>query len=261
MKQGVNPSTVAAVAKLLAGAKSALFITGAGLSQDSGLPTYRGVGGLYEARDTTDGIPIEEALSGPMFRKRPELVWKYLDQIGKNLLGARPNRGHEVIAELERRMSRVWTLTQNVDAFHGQAGSHNVIEIHGDVHRLHCTMCPHRELVLDWSELDIPPDCPQCASVLRPEVVLFGEMLPDDAIRTLNRELDRGFDVVLSIGTSSLFPYIAEPVLMAERAGIPTVEINPGVTDISDVVTHKLSGRAAPVLDAILDAYLGLLDG
>jgi len=80
-------------------------------------------------------------------------------------------------------------------------------------------------------------------------------------VRVLNRELSRGFDIVLSVGTSSLFPYIAEPVRMAERAGIPTVEINPGVTDISDVVTHKISGRAAPVLDAILDAYLGLLGG
>lgn len=261
MAPGIDEAAIAAIARTLAGAESALFITGAGLSHDSGLPTYRGIGGLYEEQDTQDGIPIEEALSGPMFRTRPELVWKYIDQIARGFLGARPNRGHQVIAELEQRMGRVWTLTQNVDAFHTAAGSKNVIEIHGDVHRLHCTMCPHRQYVDDWARLDVPPDCPQCAAILRPEVVLFGEMLPEDPVQCLHRELDRGFDVVISVGTSSLFPYIAEPVFMAQRAGQATVEINPSTTVISEAVTHKLNGRAAPVLGAILEAYLKLVGG
>jgi len=247
---------IRAVAELLIGAESALFITGAGMSADSGLPTYRGIGGLYEDALTEEGMEIEDALSGPMFSQRPEVVWKYIDQIARGFLGARPNRGHEVIAALEKRMTRVWTLTQNVDAFHSQAGAENVIELHGDVHRLRCTSCDYRTRVDDWSALNVPPACPECGAMVRPEVVLFGEMLPDPEVKTLMRELERGFDVVLTIGTSSLFPYISEPVLLARTRGIPTVEINPGRTDVSDFVHHKLTGRAAPVLDAIYAAYL-----
>jgi NAD-dependent deacetylase len=92
--------------------------------------------------------------------------------------------------------------------------------------------------------------------MMRPDVVLFGEMLPVPAVETLRRELSRGFDVVLTVGTSSLFPYIAEPVLLAAARGTPTVEINLGRTDVSDFVAHKLTGRAAPVLDAIFAAYV-----
>ncbi|MEK6239250.1 MAG: hypothetical protein N2C14_31415, partial [Planctomycetales bacterium] len=112
--------------------ESLLFITGAGVSADSNLPTYRGVGGLYDARDTPDGMPIEEALSGDTFRSRPEISWKYLRQIGEAVQGAQPNRAHQVIAALEKRLPRVWTLTQNVDGLHAAAGSRNVIEVHGN---------------------------------------------------------------------------------------------------------------------------------
>jgi NAD-dependent deacetylase len=247
---------VRAVGDILANAESALFITGAGISADSGLPTYRGIGGLYEDTTTDEGVPIEELLSGAMFQRHPEVVWKYVDQIARTFLDAKPNRGHEVIAAFEGHIPRVWTLTQNVDAFHRMAGAENVIELHGDVRRLRCTKCGHRTRVEDWSTLSIPPKCPECASMMRPEAVLFGEMLPEREVRILSRELERGFDVVLSIGTSSLFPYIAEPVLHARARGIPTVEINPGHTDISAFVHHKLTGRAAPVLDAIYAAYL-----
>ncbi len=247
---------IRAVAEILAGAESALFITGAGISADSGLPTYRGIGGLYEDVVPEEGLPIEDLLSGTMFAERPEVVWKYIDQIARTFLDARPNRGHEVIAAFERHIPRTWTLTQNVDAFHREAGAQNVIELHGDVRRLRCTRCSYRTRVEDWSSIAMPPLCPECGAVLRPEAVLFGEMLPDDEVRTLVRELERGFDVVLSIGTSSLFPYIAEPVLLARAKGIPTVEINPSETDVSDFVHHRIEGRAAPVLDAIYLAYL-----
>jgi NAD-dependent deacetylase len=247
---------VRAVADILANARSALFITGAGISADSGLPTYRGIGGLYEETIPDEGMPIEELLSGAMFQRRPEVVWKYIAQIARTFLGAQPNRGHEVIAAFERHIPRTWTLTQNVDAFHRMAGAENVIELHGDVRRLLCTRCGHRTRVDDWATLAIPPKCPECGAVMRPEAVLFGEMLPEREVQKLTRELNRGFDVVLSIGTSSLFPYISEPVLLARARDVPTVEINPGRTDISAFVHHKLTGRAAPVLDAIYAAYL-----
>lgn len=237
-----------AVARLFNVSRSILFVTGAGISADSGLPTYRGVGGLYDDADTEDEFPIETALSGSMFGRRPELTWKYIRQIEGACRGAAPNNAHRIIAELEHEKDRVFVLTQNVDGLHAAAGSTNVISIHGDVHQLRCPACAWSQRVSDYAELDEVPRCPMCRAIVRPAVVLFGEMLPTDAVHTLYRELERGFDLVVSIGTSSLFPYIVMPVVEAARAGRPTVEINPAVTDISDVVTHRVPLRAAAAL-------------
>jgi NAD-dependent deacetylase len=247
----IDPTVLDRVSQLFARATSALFITGAGISADSGLPTYRGIGGLYEDATTDEGIAIEEALSGDMLRARPEVCWKYIHQIELACRGATWNRGHEVLAQLERRYERTWVLTQNVDGFHRRAGSNHVIEIHGDVHKLACTRCAYRNTVEDFAALALPPRCPDCDAIVRPEVVLFGEMLPEAAVAVFEREVRRGFDLVVSIGTTSVFPYIAAPVLLARRAGRDTVEINPGTTEVSHVVGHRIQSRAAVALDAI----------
>jgi NAD-dependent deacetylase len=247
----IDPAVLDRVAQIFERARSVLFITGAGISADSGLPTYRGIGGLYETAITEEGFAIEEALSGDMLRERPEVCWKYIHQIERACRGATWNRAHEVLAMMERRYERTCVLTQNVDAFHRRAGSKNVIEIHGDVHRLSCTRCEFRDCVEDYSGLSIPPRCPRCEAIVRPEVVLFGEMLPRAAVAALQHELDRGFDLVVSIGTTSVFPYIAAPVVLARRADRDTVEINPGHTDVSHVVAHRMRNRAAVALDAI----------
>ena len=121
----LDAGEVREVAKHLSEARSALFITGAGISAESGLPTYRGVGGLYEEAVTDEGIPIEVALSGPMFRRRPELTWRYLTRLEKATRRAAPSEAHRRLAELERRIPRAWLLTQNVDGLHHAAGSRN----------------------------------------------------------------------------------------------------------------------------------------
>jgi NAD-dependent deacetylase len=247
----IDTAVLDRVSEAFARAQSVLFITGAGISADSGLPTYRGIGGLYEDASTEEGFAIEEALSGEMLRERPEVCWKYIHQIERACRGASWNRGHEVIAKMEGRYERTWVLTQNVDGFHLGAGSKNVIEIHGDVHKLACTRCQFRQTVEDYAGLSIPPRCSDCGGILRPEVVLFGEMLPTAAVATLERELRRGFDLVVSIGTTSVFPYIAAPVVLARRTGRDTVEINPGTTGVSHVVAHRVRSRAAVALDAI----------
>jgi NAD-dependent deacetylase len=239
---------------LLGDAGSLLFITGAGVSAESGLPTYRGIGGLYEREVTDEGLPIEEILSGAMMRRRPELTWKYLAQVAEASRGAKYNRAHKVIAEMEAHFDRVWTLTQNVDGFHREAGSQNVIDIHGDMHELLCPRCGFRmriEKPEDVEPLGVPPQCPECEFVLRPDVILFGELLPMDKLGQLYQELEAGFDVVFTIGTTSVFPYIAEPVATARRAGKPTVEINPGESEVSYLVDVKISLGAAVTLDAI----------
>ena len=239
------------VVEHLSHARSVLFITGAGISAESGVPTYRGIGGLYEGRVTDEGLAIEEVLSGPVFQRRPELTWKYLHQIEAACRSATFNRAHEVLALFERSFERCWVLTQNVDGLHRAAGSQHVIDIHGDVHDLLCTQCPYTTRVKDYAHLAPCPTCPRCTAVLRPDVVLFEEMLPPAKVALLRQEMARGFDVVFSIGTTSLFPYIAAPVLDAAERGKATVEINPGHTTLSSQVTVRLKIGAVAACEAL----------
>lgn len=258
---GPDPAAVEKAARLLLRAESALFITGAGISADSGLPTYRGVGGLYEAETTEEGLPIEVLLSGEVMRARPEWTWKYIGAIEKACRGARPNRAHEVLAHLEERVPRTLVLTQNVDGLHRAAGTRELIAIHGDIHELRCVSCSFRRTVPDYAGLEAPPRCPRCRRLVRPDVVLFGEMLPEDAVERLHAELRRGFDVVFSIGTTSVFPYIAGPFLEARERGRETVEVNPGRTEVSHAATVRIASGAAVALDAVFAAYDRLAAG
>lgn len=244
------------VAELITRARSALFITGAGVSADSGLPTYRGVGGLYSDGETEDGYAIEEALSGQMMQARPDICWKYIAQIEAECRGAVYNPAHAIIAELEQRVERTWVLTQNVDGFHGDAGTENLIEIHGNIRDLMCTRCGARTRVPDYADLDIPPACDECGGLVRPDVVLFGEMLSMERVGVMRRELTAGFDLIFSVGTTSVFPYIAGPVLMADE-GTTTIEINPGDTEISGAVDLHIRAGAAETFAAIRSVYAG----
>jgi len=247
---GPDPAQIDAFAQALRRSERVLFVTGAGISADSGLPTYRGIGGLYERDVTDDGVPIEVALSGEMLERDPTLCWKHIHQIESACRGAQPNVAHRVIAALERT-HETWVLTQNVDGLHRAAGSQQLIEIHGNVHRLACTRCGHRTRVDDYAALAIPPMCPDCGALVRPEVVLFGEMLPLPAVTMLGRELERGFDLVVSIGTTSTFPYIAGPVLQARARRRATIEINPGESEISELVDLRIRSGAASTLAAV----------
>lgn len=252
---------IADVVQLMRQSKSLLFITGAGMSAESGLPTYRGVGGLYDVDTTSEGLLIEEILSGAMLMTSPELTWKYLMQIADACRGATYNRGHAVLAEIEQHFDRVWIVTQNVDGFHQAAGSKQVIDLHGDLHELKCTRCDFRERLEGdgQAQLSLPPKCPQCQSLLRPDVVLFGEMLPAEKTDRMSAELSAGFDMVFSIGTSSVFRYIAWPVEVAKQSGVPTVEINPGTSDVSHLVDLRLPLPAAKTLDEIWRRFQGEL--
>jgi NAD-dependent deacetylase len=240
----------ARVARVLQGRKRLLFITGAGLSAEAGLPTYRGVGGLYVDVSTEHGMPIEQALSGPVFRRRPEITWHHIAQIERAVRGTGPSAAHRLIAGLEAQ-HEVVVLTQNVDSLHRLAGSTQIIDIHGDCRELLCTRCAHRETRDSYEGLAIPPYCDKCGAIIRPDVVLFEEMLPTDKQERLRRELRRGFDAYFSVGTSSLFPYIARPIFDAARSGRVTVEINPEETLVSAAVAHRFPCGAGRALGAI----------
>ncbi|MDR1053887.1 MAG: hypothetical protein LBL39_06890, partial [Planctomycetaceae bacterium] len=222
------------LAEYLRGSGRVLFITGAGVSADSGLPTYRGVGGLYNDKRTAEGYSIEQCLSASMFARKPEITWEYMLQIADAVFRCEPNDAHRVIAELEaefvERGGKVVVLTQNVDGYHIQAGSKNVLEIHGTLRKLFCTNnnCEWTERIgIDLAEEQnkeavkaklikrveelrerLPPCCPVCGSLIRPDIVLFEESLPYDVLEQFDCEFDngRGFDLIISVGTSAMFP-------------------------------------------------------
>ena len=230
------------------------MITGAGLSADSGLPTYRGLGGLYNGR-THEGLPIETALSGPILRSNPALCWKYLAELGRACLGAHPNAAHLAIAELQRIKPQCWVLTQNIDGYHLAAGSppERLIEIHGQLAPLFCQSCGwHSVDLAEHLHRPLPPLCEQCQGVLRPSVVLFEERLPDAAIQRLYEQMDQGFDAVLTIGTTASFPYIHEPVIRARAAGGFTMDINPMASALSAGMDVWLESGALDVMPKLI---------
>lgn len=241
------------VAEELKKAKRVLVITGAGISADSGLPTYRGVAGLYNEGLTPEGLRIEECLSIDVLRKFPEITWKYLWQIAENCKNAQPNAAHKIIAEWQQHFDRVLVFTQNIDDLHRRAGTKDLIEIHGNFKTLHCTKCSW-QMPLDLNSLkkeDLPPKCLKCGAVARVPVVLFGEMLPEQAISDFAQAFEEGFDVVFVIGTTCSFPYIAQPVLLAARSNVPTIEINPAETPVSPFVRYRLPMTATQALGLI----------
>ncbi|MCQ4311865.1 NAD-dependent deacylase [Pseudomonas stutzeri] len=241
------------IAKALRQAERILIITGAGLSADSGLPTYRGVGGLYNGH-TEDGLPIEVALSGPMLRRNPALCWKYLAEIGRACLCAEPNAGHTAIAELQRHKPGCWVLTQNVDGYHLAAGSppQRLIEIHGTIAPLYCMTCGEQSDQLSCNlGRPLPPRC-ACGGVLRPPVVLFEEMLPEAALGRLQTEMAEGFDAVVAVGTSASFAYIVEPILRTRHNGGFTAQIDPVASELSLLVDVHLAAGASDVLPQLI---------
>jgi NAD-dependent deacetylase len=238
------------VAERLRGARRVAVLTGAGMSVASGLPTYRGIGGLYNDMVVDEGMPIEEILHAYTFARNPALTWKYIAQIERACRGAAANEGHRVLARWDDRFD-IRIFTQNVDGFHRDAGSRHVVELHGNLGELHCIDCERAFTMEELEPLALPPRCLHCDGLVRPNVVLFGELLPALALDTFERELARGFDVMLSIGTSAGFPYIQQPVYDAARRGTYTVEINPDSTLLSAVVCEHLARPAADALGAI----------
>ncbi len=241
---------------LLKKSENILFITGAALSADSGLPTYRGIGGLDGSRGSDENIPMGTALSAFMLKAKPEIIWKYLARAEQACRKATFNRGHEVIVEMENHFKRVWVLTQSVDGLHRSAGTKNLIDIYGDIHNLYCISCRFHKTVKDFSQLEMPPKCPECNFVLRPEIVLFGEMMPGWRYRNFLKELDQGFDLIFSVGLTTVSPFILSAVNDVKKLEVPTIEINPEKSELSEVVDIKLSCGSAEGLSAVWDKYL-----
>lgn len=231
-------------ATILSDASSITVLTGAGVSAESGVPTFRGAGGLWRGRRAA------ELATPGAFERDPEEVWAFYRWRLELLAGVEPNPGHRALAELERRCDGFWLITQNVDGLHRKAGSVNVIEIHGTLAESRCTACGFRQPSAELPEAGLPT-CPRCAELMRPAVVWFGEALPEHAMAAA-REAIRRCEVMLVVGTSGVVEPAASFALRARTGGARVVEVNLEPTPLSRVADVSVLGPAGEVLPALL---------
>ncbi len=246
-------------AGMLAQASLLVVLTGAGVSKESGIPTFREAQtGLWSQYDP------QQLATQQAFRRNPQLVWDWYQFRRRLVADAQPNPGHRALAELERLVPQVLVLTQNVDGLHQAAGSTAVVELHGNIGLTKCfANCQGDPTPVDeanWVDRDAsPPRCPHCGAMLRPDVVWFGESLPTQAI---NRALRASAecDLLLVVGTSGVvYPAAALPQL-AKEAGNTVIEVNPepsGITLLADLFLQGPGGRVLPQLLQALTATKG----
>lgn len=230
----------------LARAERVLAVTGAGISAESGVPTFRGAGGLWE------GFSFGQLATPEAFSRDPELVWRWYGWRRRLCREARPNPGHEALAALERDVPRFLLATQNVDGLHRRAGSRALIELHGCIDLARCTGCEGvRELEPDFDG-SAPPRCSACGALERPHILWFGESYWPGV---LERALAFGArsDVVLVVGTSGMvWPPIAL-ALQAQAAGAFLIDVNPEASQVSSAADAWLQGPAGTLLPELLD--------
>lgn len=232
----------------LCGARSVVALTGSGISAESGVPTFREAQTGLWARYDPQQLATPEA-----FTRDPKLVWEWYEWRRKLVGEAEPNSGHRALVELEKHAPSFMLVTQNVDGLHEQAGSRNVIELHGNILR---TICSAEKIEIDPGKTEEkPPLCTNCGAPLRPDVVWFGEMLPTGAMESAS-EVVESCDVFLSIGTSSLVYPAASLPYAANAAGVTVVEINPEDTPLTPVADYALRGMAGEVLPVLVEAVL-----
>ncbi len=228
-------------------------VTGAGLSVESGIRPYRGPGGIYD--DPEEGDRTIHAMTGSTLQSDPDLTWRTLRNIRR--FDARPNMGHEAIARIERCVPDFRLLTQNVDGLHLIAGSVKVIEIHGNARFTRCMDCDERR-DLDFSsfhELQVAPRCEKCDGILRPDVVLFEEVLPNDAYGQMAEAFFyQSPDMIIIAGTSGGFQYIIDSVRLGQERGVITIDVNPEETECSQYCGFTFRGPASHWLPALADA-------
>ena len=218
------------------------MLTGSGISAESGLPTFRGVGGLWRRHR------VEELASPGGFARDPELVWTWYNERLAAHHRAQPNAGHRALVELEKRSSGFALATQNVDSLHLRAGSQRLYELHGNLRSARCTHCDARR-PLDASGLPLEEIDHHCGGRLRPDIVWFGESLPQDAWQK-SADAAAQADVILVVGTSAVvYPAAA----LAQSSSAFVAEVNPDETAISESVDCVLRGTAAETLPAVLE--------
>lgn len=225
-------------------AKSIVFFTGAGISAESGIPTFRGVDGIWKK------FKPEELANFDSFIRNPDLVWEWYNHRKKIVRDASPNPGHLAIKEMEK-FKDVKVITQNVDNLHKRAGSNIVYELHGNIERNYCISCKkyYNEIELQF----VIPKC-SCGGLIRPDVVWFGEMLPDDEFLK-SEEAAVKSDIFFVVGTSGIVYPAANLIFTAKQSGAYIVEINIEATEISSFAHQSFFGESGKILPEILNLF------
>jgi NAD-dependent deacetylase len=231
-------------AKRLAVTKFLLVITGAGISNESGIPTFRGNDGLWK------NYRAEELATPWAFEKDPVTVWKWYDWRRGIIGNAQPNPGHLAIKELEDRFENFLLITQNVDGLHGRTGVKNIVEIHGNLWRVRCMREHTTSMLVDVPLSSIPPKC-QCGAPLRPDVVWFGESIPTQALEQSFRALEM-CDTLIVVGTSgAVYPVASFPETVKRNGGF-VIEVNMEETAISRIADIALYGKSGEILPKLV---------
>lgn len=243
LKEGVVIKKEAAkVKERLEGARNIAVLTGAGVSAESGVPTFRGEGGLWK------NFRAEELATPEAFKKDPALVWEFYDFRRQTLSRIRPNPAHYALARLSERFENFTVITQNVDGLHTLAGSKTVLELHGNIWRVRCLECggvSENRVV----PINTPPRC-NCGGLLRPDVVWFGEALPEETFQKALRAAEK-CEIMLVVGTSGVVQPAMSLAVAAKSNGAFLVEINPDpglLSHIMDVVIPAGAGKTLPEL-------------
>jgi NAD-dependent deacetylase len=239
-----STSDLGIVRDKIAAARSLAVLTGAGISADSGVPTFRGSDGLWR------NFRAEDLATPEAFERDPRLVWQWYNWRRELISTKTPNPAHAAVVELERRCSHFWLITQNVDGLHRAAGSRQLSEIHGNIWQVRCTICGVIEDNRDVP-IQILPSCRHCRGLLRPHIVWFGESLSAADLTRCGAAL-RSCDVLLVIGTSGVVYPAAGFASVAKNAGAFVAEINPDPTPQSNVVDVALNGRAKEIVPLLL---------
>jgi NAD-dependent deacetylase len=233
----------------LGAAERLVVLTGAGVSRESGVPTFRGEDGLWRQ------YRAEELATWEAFERDPVLVWQWYEYRRQLVAEAKPNPAHEAIARLEGVYDAFVLVTQNTDGLHERAGSSGAIELHGSIWRGRCVK---EQRVVDLTETplpEIPPICGRCGALLRPDVVWFGEPLPSRAYDS-SYEAASECEAMLVVGTSAVVRPAASLPLVAKHAGAMVVEVNTQYTAISALIDATVLGKAGDTLPALVDALL-----
>ena len=235
---------IAKVRAWIVSAETIAVLTGAGISAESGVPTFRGSGGLWHS------FRPEDLATPQAFARNPQLVWEWYDWRRGLVAQARPNAGHQALAELEVHKGKFTLITQNVDGLHDLAGSRNILKLHGDIWQVRCTRCAR-----SWQDRSVPlaklpPQC-ECGALARPDIVWFGEPLPT-GIWTRAWQAVQSAQLLLVIGTSGVVYPAADLVPLALERNVKVVEINPDTTPFSETVDCALNGPAGEILPQLL---------
>ena len=228
--------------------RSVCVMTGAGISAESGVPTFRGLGGLW------DKFRPEELANIDAFMANPELVWEWYNYRRTLLTDVRPNAAHHAVAALEGMVDEFLLATQNVDGLHRMAGSSKMVELHGNIRRSHCHACGRVAEELPPVEKGTVPQCPDCGGLFRPSVVWFGELLPMEAFGAAEKAARR-CDLFVLIGTSGVVYPAASIPFTARTAGAYLLEINPEETELSRYADGIVRAPATEGVPALVEAF------